>query len=209
MSLNVDDKTNKIVENVPGENTSSTGDKVKATTPTIKYKGTVTVKYVDKKGRVKRVQRGHNAGEQGLFTLITQSLCSSSGAPSYAPKAIMGYYKDDNNNEVKAFLNKVSMAGTPVIYDSLGRKTPNEGVSAQFSFLIPDGSLRQREKPITKLCLVNTHYEDEEDSPPSYSICATFEYENGEGAISTDTTNNIVIYWLMSFSNVSDLNNDD
>lgn len=207
MSLNVDDKTNKIVENVPGGNTSGTGDNLKAPASTIRYKGVVTVKYVDKKGRVKRVQQGHNAGEQGLFTLITQSLCKYSEASSYAPSAIVGYYKDDSNNELKAFFNEVSMAGTPVIYDSLGRKTEDEGVSAQFSFLIPDGNLRQREKPITKLCLVNTHYE--EDYHPPYSICATFEYESGEDAISTDTTNNIVIYWLMSFSNISDLNNND
>lgn len=208
MSLNVDDKTNKIVENVPGENTSGTGDKLKAPASTIRYKGVVTVKYVDKKGRVKRVQKGHNAGNQGLFTLITQSLCSYPDASSYAPTAIMGYYKKDDNSEVKAFLSKISMAGTPVIYDSLGRKTPNEGVSAQFSFLIPAGSLVQSEKPIIKLCLVNDYYNDAPGDPAN-AICATFEYEKEEDAISTNTTNNIVIYWLMSFSNVSDLNNDD
>ena len=208
MSLIADDKTNGVIENAPEENITNSQGKVKATTPTIKYKGTVTVKYVDKKGRVKRIQKGHNEGKQGLFTLITQSLCRYSGAPSYAPTYIMGYYKDDNDNEKKAFFDIISMAGTPVIYDSDGRKADDRGVSVQFSFLIQNVNLMQSIKPIIKLCLVNGHYNDDSGGPAN-SICATFEYEDEGDAISTNTTNNIVIYWLMSFSDVSDLNNDD
>lgn len=208
MSLIADDKTNGAIENAPEENITNSQDKVKATASTIKYKGTVTVKYVDKKGRVKRIQKGHNAGDQGLFTLITQSLCRYAAASSYAPTAIMGYYKNDGGNEEKAFSNIISTAGTPVIYDSDGRKADDRGVSVQFSFLIPDVNLMQRVKPIIKLCLVNSHYDDNSENSAN-AICATFEYESGGAAISTDTTNNIVIYWLMSFSDVSNLNNDD
>ena len=124
------------IKNIKKENTSSSGT-------TIKYKGNVTIRYVDKKGKTRQISK-HNAGKLGLFTFLSLCLAKKTNdAQTYLPTRLCLYNKEINQESNIAIIplsNLVSYYISPKTYykDTTGQwvEGVNKCSKVVFSFLV-------------------------------------------------------------------------
>lgn len=152
--------------------------------PSLVYKGEVTITY--KKNNKRKTIKKHNSGNIGLETCIIRAL-SNIDVFNYTPSLLMGYYMD-GSIEQPALIQNISISSQPITYKDGVKSDATECDSVQFSFLIPYGSITSS-VDITRLKLLNRNNQ----------VCAQVDLEQSQ-AIPSDTLDNIVIYWKMTFN---------
>lgn len=157
-------------------------------TQTVVYSGEVTLKMVDKRGKVRKVVR-HNSGSLALFTFITKALRGDS-APLFRPSTIMGF----DESGAKVFMYAVPHNGTPLLYNGDTKVTGadaslNGSNSVMFTFMVPFQNVLSSAKSIKTIRLYN--------GLSSQDVCAECELASPEEIVAG---NNMVLYWKMTFS---------
>lgn len=153
------------------------------------YKGEVVIKFVDRKGKVRRVSK-HNAGLPALFTFLTRAL-QGSDTLRYRPQLIMAY--DAAGDEV--FINRISYTETPQLYMNNSKVTGTANSNGiLFTFMVPFGAIVTSKQSFSSLKLFNDLLETTDNK----RACAEIILDTPEN-IDPDT--NIIIYWKMMFVN--------
>lgn len=181
---------------------------------TIKYKGNVTIKYVDKTGKPRQVSK-HNEGKLGLFTFLSLCLAGAQKtAQIYAPSRLGLYNQDDSTLVTTALSNFIPYYSSPKTYYQNSQGQWIEGTDncskVVYSFLVTPQSLNSSSSDITTcnlLRLVSSNYTNNESSGNSDKyLCAEMQLlntptQNGtlNEQIQLDGTSNILIYWELTF----------
>lgn len=200
--------------------------KKETTASTIKYKGNVTVKYVDKNGKTRKVIK-HNAGKLSLFNFLCLSLAQENNKSlNYMPSRLIAYNKEMAEEGSSAALTRLTL---PISYYSppqtyykndqgewiLGTQGCTKVV---YSFLITPQAVINTEKSSSNfLRLVSVNYDptlenSTNDMNNRFYICAeldllnvdTTEGGNAETShidetIEISNGSNILIYWELMF----------
>lgn len=172
----------------------------------IAYKGSVVIKYVNKKGK-QRIIKKHNSGKLGLFKFILYCLAADPKHPdqnTYFPVSLMCYSTPSTDPSAKNYgsankclTNTQPYKATP--YVELLANPQNPKIT--YCFDIPNNDIiKSTNSSISRLVLVNQKYNSNASSNPEDSICAEIDLKPTE-TIQTDTPGNIVIYWTLSFRN--------
>ena len=166
---------------------------------TIKYKGTVTLKTVDKKGRVRKIVKC-NKGMQGMFNFLLKCLAYKYDQ-IYAPTYIMGYTDEEGNSPAFSRLQPIN--SNPVLLQlSSGAYIPSESPPfhrVQYSCLVPNSTFINPTSTTLKcLKLLNMAAGNVSDysNLDEYYVCAQLNLTETELTLANE---NLLIYWDIEF----------
>ena len=198
------------IQNNQQEENKTSSSKINSSVDSISYRGSVTIKYISKKGKVKSISK-HNTGTTELFTFIVRNLAGRD-ASDYLPKQIQGYYKDGDIYK-KSFSSPIGLRES-VQVGSTGLNsifTPNSslvGNAARYTFLITRLQVTNIQKPISVLILADSNFKNDPTTnnltaaelEACLGVCARIDLSIGE-EIDPSLAYNILVYWVLSFSN--------
>lgn len=162
-------------------------------TPKISYKGAVKIQYV-RNGKKIEIKK-HNIGKIALFTGICRYLAGYNSA-KYLPKkldALTLVELDDGTQEFKSVLaDPIPFNVQPKLFDENDIQSENKCKKVQYGFNIQRSSLLQASSNImiSRFNLLTDNN----------TVCATIDL-NGNEQISTNISNNILVYWTLHIDN--------